>query len=354
LALLRALGECGERAELVTTFTKLAPLLAQPNAQAWRDVARLQLFAFCGHPQLVERLLAARLSTMSAANASYWLGTALVAGGQPTVARDVLVPHLQTADVTVGQAIAARLAGSRLTTQPAPGEDELIEHERVGLAQDALFAPPPTAPRRLPVVRTLALLICAMFVLQLASGESASPRVLFELGALWPASVIEDREWWRVFAFQFLHAGPVHLGFNLIGLWSLGRDVEPRLGSLRTLAVYFGAGTAGGLLMLFLTAFTERAPQLLVGASGGIMGLAGAEIALALRALVQHDSSLLKRQLGRSALLVGVQTTFDLVTPQVSALAHLSGVFAGFVVTWALSPPRSPGHDGSRETPRRA
>jgi rhomboid protease GluP len=355
LAFLRALGECGERAELVKTFTKLAPLLAQPNAQAWRDVARLQLFAFCGRPQLVERLLAARLTTMSAANASYWLGTALVASGASAAAGEVLSPHVHTADVAVGQAIAARLAGSRLSTEPAPGEDKLIDYERVGLAHDALFAPaPPTAPRRLPVLRTITVAICAMFVVQLASGGSTAPRVLFELGALWPASVIEDGEWWRVFAFQFLHGGPVHVGFNLIGLWSLGRDVEPRLGTLRTLAVYFGAGTAGGLLMLFLTAFTERAPQLLVGASGGIMGLAGAEIALALRALAKHDSSTLKQQLGRSALLVGVQTTFDLVTPQVSALAHLSGVFTGFVLTWALRPPLGPKHGGSRETVRRA
>ena len=55
--------------------------------------------------------------------------------------------------------------------------------------------------------------------------------------ALVPGAVA-DGEWWRVLTGGFLHFGPIHLLFNMMALWVIGRDVEPALGRGRFLAVY--------------------------------------------------------------------------------------------------------------------
>src|ERR1700730_12676358 len=53
---------------------------------------------------------------------------------------------------------------------------------------------------------------------------------------------------WELLTFQFLHGGLLHLGCNLLGIWSFGRYVEDRLGKAHFLKLYFLSGVAGGLL----------------------------------------------------------------------------------------------------------
>lgn len=104
-------------------------------------------------------------------------------------------------------------------------------------------------------------------------------------------------EVWRLITFQFLHGSPLHLFFNMLGLWSFGRIVEEQLGGKRFLAFYLICGIAGGLMYLLLNllgygvfAITGKAlPGLLVqhvstaliGASAGVFGviMAAAKIA---------------------------------------------------------------------------
>src|SRR3990172_710164 len=42
---------------------------------------------------------------------------------------------------------------------------------------------------------------------------------------------IADGEWWRLLTAGFIHAGLVHLAFNMIALWWLGPALEGYLGS---------------------------------------------------------------------------------------------------------------------------
>ncbi|KAK5133312.1 hypothetical protein LTR08_007837 [Meristemomyces frigidus] len=55
-------------------------------------------------------------------------------------------------------------------------------------------------------------------------------------------------QWWRFIVPIFLHAGIVHIGFNLLLQMTLGRDVEKLIGSLRFTIVYFAAGIFGFVL----------------------------------------------------------------------------------------------------------
>lgn len=81
---------------------------------------------------------------------------------------------------------------------------------------------------------------------------------------------------WQLFTFQFMHAGVLHLIFNLFSLFFFGKALEETLGSRRFLQAYFGSGIAGGLLQTMVTWLmypAAYAHDVTVGASAGIMGI---------------------------------------------------------------------------------
>ena len=82
---------------------------------------------------------------------------------------------------------------------------------------------------------------------------------------------------------MFLHGGWLHLLGNMLFLYVFGNNVEDRLGRLRYLAFYLGAGfiaTYGFAL------FDAGSTSPLVGASGAIAGVLGAYLVLYPRAKV--------------------------------------------------------------------
>jgi len=72
---------------------------------------------------------------------------------------------------------------------------------------------------------------------------------------------------WTIITYQFLHAGFLHLLFNMIGLFFFGPRLEERVGSKHFLGLYLVSGIVGGLLS-FITPFA-----LIVGASGAVFGV---------------------------------------------------------------------------------
>ncbi len=77
-----------------------------------------------------------------------------------------------------------------------------------------------------------------------------------------------------LFTSQFIHAGFVHLGGNMLFLWVFGRAVEDRLGHVLYLAFYLLVGALAGLVQAFVLGGRELTP--VVGASGAIAGVLGA------------------------------------------------------------------------------
>ena len=79
---------------------------------------------------------------------------------------------------------------------------------------------------------------------------------------------------WQLLTFQFLHASPWHLFFNLLGIFFFGRVVEDRLGPGMFLKIYFLSGIAGGLLQALLGIISPALFGLeVLGASAGVFGL---------------------------------------------------------------------------------
>ena len=78
-------------------------------------------------------------------------------------------------------------------------------------------------------------------------------------------------EYWRLVSGGFLHAGLLHIGFNMYLLWLLGSQLEPLYGPARYAALYLTALLAGAFGALVQTTVTPT-----VGASGAVFGLMGA------------------------------------------------------------------------------
>jgi membrane associated rhomboid family serine protease len=91
-------------------------------------------------------------------------------------------------------------------------------------------------------------------------------------------AVIPTWFWWpSLFTSQFLHAGWMHIIWNMVYLWIFGDNVEDRLGHLAYLLFYLGAGAAAAILQVLFNPFSGIP---MVGASGAIAGVMGAYFVL--------------------------------------------------------------------------
>jgi membrane associated rhomboid family serine protease len=189
--------------------------------------------------------------------------------------------------------------------------------------------------RNAPAVVAFLLINIAVFVFEISHRHWPEWMMLHRLGALEPQSVITNHEYWRLFTALFLHAGIVHLLFNLFALYVLGPPLERAIGAARFCACYLlsGLGSSTGVVILSVARLIDT--NQLVGASGCIMGIVGAWAAFLLR---NHHVRLAKQRLRNIGMIVLIQVAFDLSTPQVSMSAHLFGLATGFIVGLILTP----------------
>jgi rhomboid protease GluP len=294
------------------------------------------LFAFGGQRESVGQLMTGSLAVLPASIREFWLATADLAAGDSETARRRLEQLLPAADSPMRLALERRLARS---SAPLERLDALAEgviaaaahehgHDELVGAKRSLFS---KQARATQIVIGLNVL---MFVAEMGSGGATDPDALYRLGALY-APAVRAGEWWRLPASLFLHLGWLHLAMNLFALWILGPFVEFALGFRRYLMLYLlaGIGSMGAVLML---ASGSGGDQVTVGASGCVMGLVGATGALMARAWMTDKSLSARRRLVAVLMILVMQTLFDLVVPQVSMTAHLSGALIGFAVAGML------------------
>ena len=105
-----------------------------------------------------------------------------------------------------------------------------------------------------------------------ASGGSIGGSTLVTEGGL-SGFTIEQGEYYRLLTAGFLHAGFLHLFFNMFSLYILGGMLEPAIGRLRFATIYFVSLLAGSF-----GALVVEPDALTVGASGAIFGLMGAAV----------------------------------------------------------------------------
>lgn len=80
---------------------------------------------------------------------------------------------------------------------------------------------------------------------------------------------IREGQLWRLFTPALLHANLLHILFNMLWLWYLGRPIEQRIGPFRMLVFTLAAGVFTNVLQYLMSG------PLFLGYSGIVMALAG-------------------------------------------------------------------------------
>jgi membrane associated rhomboid family serine protease len=136
---------------------------------------------------------------------------------------------------------------------------------------------------------------------------------------------VADGEWYRLVTGGFLHANLIHIGFNMVLLFMLGRLLEPALGTPRFLALYFASLFAGAFGALLLTDPLIST----VGASGAVFGLIGAAFILARG----RGMDALAAELG---FLIVINLVFTFGASNISIGGHLGGLAGGAICALAI------------------
>jgi membrane associated rhomboid family serine protease len=179
-----------------------------------------------------------------------------------------------------------------------------------------------------PATTALIAINVVVFAIEVLTGASGllgggSSDTLVRLGALYPARIAVLHEYWRFLTATFLHAGLIHIGFNMYALYLFGYTLEAALGTARFLAIYF---VSGFIASVFTFMFSD--PNTLgVGASGAIFGLLGAFIAYNLR---RRETAMGRANLRLAVILIGLNLFIGLTVPNIDIYAHLGGLVAGF------------------------
>lgn len=162
-----------------------------------------------------------------------------------------------------------------------------------------------------------------------SQGQAGGLRILwgmggestYRLGLSVPYSIFIQHEWYRLITAMFLHAGLIHIGFNMMSLMQLGPVLEELYGSARYFFLYVLTGAFG-----FLVSATFGHNSL--GASGALLGLVGAMLAV-----TSKRGGVFMREL-RSRLISSVVILFVLGFSGLGLdnTAHFAGLASGFVI----------------------
>ena len=170
----------------------------------------------------------------------------------------------------------------------------------------------------------------------LVSFLSPSVPSLFLFGASGAVPVFGYHRWWTVLSAAWLHAGVLHILFNMLWVRDLAPPVARLYGPGRTVIVYTVSAITGFTASSLMGA-VPFLPRLLggagftVGASAPIFGLIGALLHYGRRG----GSSLIGQQAKGLALTM---LLFGFVMPGVDNWAHLGGLAGGYVTARILDP----------------
>lgn len=135
----------------------------------------------------------------------------------------------------------------------------------------------------------------------------------------------EPNQWFRFITPIFLHAGFVHIGFNLLLQLTMGREIETAIGSIRFFLVYVSAGIFG-----FVLGGNFAEPGISsTGASGSLFGI----IAINLLDLLYSWSE--RRHPGRELFFILVEIVISFVLGLLPGLDNFSHI-GGFIVGLSL------------------
>jgi rhomboid protease GluP len=154
----------------------------------------------------------------------------------------------------------------------------------------------------------------------------------FSIGALYRhggqyAAAVNAGEWWRLGSAVFLHAGLMHLGFNIIALAQVGPQIEELFGRIRMVIFFMLTGVFANIVSNFWIQGVG------IGASGAIMGLIGAAAGWG-----QRDGTSVGMQARNAMLRWGLYTMVFGLFIHANNIAHAAGFVSGAIIGYFVLP----------------
>ena len=165
---------------------------------------------------------------------------------------------------------------------------------------------------------------------------SPSGEAMLRFGASGAFPVFELHRWWTVLSASWLHAGLMHIFFNMWATRQLAPATADLFGPGRMVIIYVAGGVAGFLLSSFAGQFVPpllilRGGQFTIGASASISGLIGAILAYGHR-----SGSGVARSYAMSNVTMLLIMGF--LIPGIDNYAHFGGFGGGYLMARALDP----------------
>ncbi|MGE3539877.1 MAG: rhomboid family intramembrane serine protease [Candidatus Tectimicrobiota bacterium] len=139
---------------------------------------------------------------------------------------------------------------------------------------------------------------------------------------------------WRLLTSMFLHIGILHLLFNMVALWNIGRFIERLIGSTGFVVLYMLSGLTGSLASVLWNPIAVSA-----GASGAIFGLFGGLLGFLVRHRDTAAHSFLATLRSNTLAFLGYNLLFGMVQEGIDMAAHLGGLGGGFLCGMLLTQP---------------
>ncbi len=163
--------------------------------------------------------------------------------------------------------------------------------------------------------------------------EGSEP-ILVRLGAMDLTRVWIDGEWWRVLTSGLLHGSLLHLVLNMMALGSIGDWVEHAWGSRRTLVLFVLSSVAGCLASLL---WCES--RLVVGASAGVLGQAGALWVARRFGSPQLQAAIAPVSELSLGILILLCLFLGTVIPGIAQAGHIGGLVMGLLLGVLMARP---------------
>jgi rhomboid protease GluP len=164
------------------------------------------------------------------------------------------------------------------------------------------------------------------FTLNPFSLLSPSNRSLLILGATGAVPIDRLHRWWTLISANYLHAGLLHILFNMIALRQIAPLVIREFGPHRMVILYFLTGIIG-----FLVSYLAGV-ELTIGASAAVCGLIGASLYYG-KSRGGIYGQAIYRQIGAWALGIFI---FGLLVPSINNWGHGGGMVAGAMLGFVL------------------
>ena len=177
-----------------------------------------------------------------------------------------------------------------------------------------------------PITRALIGINVVIYLITVVQGHGGINNPGGRLYVQWVlfGPLVAHGGWYRLVTSMFLHGFLLHIVFNMVALWFIGRPVEQYLGPVRYVGLYFVSGLAGAAGALLQA---PLAPT--VGASGAIFGILGAMMIL--------EWQITGRLAGQAMTWIVINLVISFSFSGISWGGHVGGLIGGILIMLAYA-----------------